>query len=487
MAASTQTKSERIRASLDYPVIDTDGHVIEFLPLFLDYLTEVGGKQMAERFDREAVGDNLNRPTTWHRMTPGERREQRAWRPVWWIKPTLNTLDRATAMLPRLLRERMDAMGMDFSVLYPTVGLTFLRQDDEELRRATCRALNRMHADLYREHASRMTPVAAIPAYTPGEALEELDHAVGELGLKAIMISGQVRRPVPAVVRQAPELARHALWMDHLALDSDHDYDPLWARCTELKVAVTSHGNLHGMAPRTSLSSYVYNHIGKFASAGEAFCKALFLGGVTRRFPDLNFAFLEGGVAWASTLHSDLIGHWEKRSLAGLEKINPANLDVDKLEELFLSYGGPIIEGRGDALRGVLESYRDDHENPAELDEWAACKIERKEEITELFARNFYFGCEADDPSNAWAFKCPPRMRLKAMFGSDIGHWDVPDMTGVLEEAYELVEDGHIDEADFREFVFANPALLHARMNPDFFKGTVVEDAVAKLLAGGGS
>ena len=68
------------------------------------------------------------------------------------------------------------------------------------------------------------------------------------------------------------------------------------------------------------------------------------------------------------------------------------------------------------------------------------------------------------------------------MFSSDIGHWDVPDMSEVLEEAYELVEHGLVNEADFREFTFTNPAMLHAGMNPDFFKGTVVEKDVAKLL-----
>jgi hypothetical protein len=36
-----------------------------------------------------------------------------------------------------------------------------------------------------------------------------------------------------------------------------------------------------------------------------------------------------------------------------------------------------------------------------------------------------------------------------------------------------------------REFVFANPARLHTALNPDFFKGTVVDDAVAKLTRSG--
>ena len=40
--------------------------------------------------------------------------------------------------------------------------------------------------------------------------------------------------------------------------------------------------------------------------------------------------------------------------------------------------------------------------------------------------------------------------RLKALFASDIGHWDVPDIREVLPEAWELVEDGDATEADFR-------------------------------------
>jgi hypothetical protein len=53
----------------------------------------------------------------------------------------------------------------------------------------------------------------------------------------------------------------------------------------------------------------------------------------------------------------------------------------------------------------------------------------------------------------------------------------------VTAEAYELVEKGIMKEEDFRDFVFANPVRLWTALNPDFFKGTAVEDAAAKLLA----
>jgi hypothetical protein len=53
----------------------------------------------------------------------------------------------------------------------------------------------------------------------------------------------------------------------------------------------------------------------------------------------------------------------------------------------------------------------------------------------------------------------------------------------VLAEAHELVEHGLITEDDLREFLFTNPVRLHTALNPGFFAGTVVEDAVAKELA----
>jgi hypothetical protein len=55
-------------------------------------------------------------------------------------------------------------------------------------------------------------------------------------------------------------------------------------------------------------------------------------------------------------------------------------------------------------------------------------------------------------------------------------------MNEVLEEAYELVEHELITTDNFQEFVFTNVARLHTSLNPDFFTGTVVEEAVAKLV-----
>ena len=238
---------------------------------------------------------------------------------------------------------------------------------------------------------------------------------------------------------------------------------------------------------RLSPTNFVYNHIGHFASASEAVCKAIFLGGVTRRFPGVKFGFLEGGVGWACNLYADLLGHWEKRRRQGLEDVDPKNLDRPLLAELAAKYGSAsmveaIRQGAGlqdaeaSSVTGGIDS----------LDDYSACKIDRAEDLRDLFVHNFYFGCEADDRMNAWAFNRrnnPYNARLHALFGSDIGHFDVSDMTQVVPEAYELVEDELITEDDFRDFVFTNPVRFWGEANPDFFTGTVVEKEAAAVLA----
>src|SRR5574341_2671685 len=138
-----------------------------------------------------------------------ERRERRMLQPGWWGVPTKNTRDRATAMLPKLLYERMGELVLDVAVLYPTSGAlfaTFLR--DEEVRRAACRAFNMYTADQFRGLGDRLTPAAVVPMHTPQEAIDELEFVVKTLGMKAAMLASLLRRSVPAVAKETPEAGR---------------------------------------------------------------------------------------------------------------------------------------------------------------------------------------------------------------------------------------------------------------------------------------
>jgi hypothetical protein len=324
-----------------------------------------------------------------------------------------------------------------------------------------------------------MTPAAIIPMHTPEEAIAELEFVTRQLGSKVGMFGS-------CMARNTSGGSKGDVWYDVMGIDSPYNYDPVWAKCVELKFAPTFHSSGNNLGFRNSPSNFVYNHIGHFASAGHAAAKGIFLGGVTRRFPELRFAFLEGGVGWACQLFSDLIEHWERRGARALRDMDPDLLDRDLLMSLTEKYGygelSAALRARGgwpDPEAKKLTGQR------TELDDYAACKITRKEDWVELYAKPYYFGCEADDRMNATAFGRgnPFGAKLNAIYSSDIGHFDVIDYRHPLPEAYELVEEGHITEDDFRDFVFANAVRLWGTQNPEFFDGTRVAKEARTVLA----
>jgi len=480
MSGHGHQSPEQIRKSLDHPIIDGDGHWVEFDPVFAERMRKVGGDKAADGFlaAMKTTRDALS-------MSVEERKRRRIGQPAFWSRQASNTLDRATAMMPRLLYERLPEIGSDFAIIYPTAGLRVPRIADDATRRAVVRAHNVVTADYFRPLADRMTPAAIIPMHTPEEAIAELEFVTRELGSKVGMFGSGMARRLGAAAGADPDVARLASWYDVLALDSDHDYDPVWAKCEEVGIAPTFHSASSNQGLRLSPSNFVYNHIGHFAAAGHAVSKAIFLGGVTRRFPKLRFAFLEGGVGWACQLFGDLIEHWERRNAKALERMDPRTLDRTLLRSLADKYGDPDVAAALDARDGWPDHDANLTGGLVDLDDFSACKIERKQDWVDLFATPFYFGCEADDRANAWAFSKgnPFGTKLNAIYSSDIGHFDVIDMRDPLPEAYELVEDGFITPDNFRDFTFANAVHLWAAQNPRFFEGTAVARQAAEELA----
>jgi predicted TIM-barrel fold metal-dependent hydrolase len=470
------TKAAEIRAGLPHPIIDADGHFVEVAPLIneemLTYLEEMGGSGVRDRY---ALDTGLTDTSTVLAGHTGARGEGWNAMPSWWGWATENTRDRATAHLPALLYERLDEIGIDFTILYPSMTLAYLEVADDELIGLRCRAANRALANLFTSYDDRTTVGALVPMVDPKLAVEELEFAVRELGFKTAVFSGHARRPIGR---------GGAYRLDTFGVDSAFDYDPLWAKCVELGIAPVFHSSLQSHRVTRSATSYVYNHIGGLGASHESLCKSLFLSGVTHRFPTLRFGFLEGGVAWACSLLGDLVGHWQKRNAQSIGALDPDRLDVDALLVLFDRYGDDRVRAGLGELRAYFSR---PSARPEQLDEFAQAALTSVADISAKFVPNFYFGCEADDRLVAWAFAenvNAAGARLRPIFGSDISHWDVPDMTEPVEEAYELVEDGVIGEREFRELMFLNPARLHAGMNPEFFTGTVCETAVRDALAG---
>ncbi|MHC5832463.1 MAG: amidohydrolase family protein, partial [Nostoc sp.] len=97
-----------------------------------------------------------------------------------------------------------------------------------------------------------------------------------------------------------------------------------------LGVPVTTHYGSQGWTGRSSISNYMNNHIGHFGDGSQAFAKALFFGGVTKRFPQLRVGMLEGGADWGAHVYIHLVDRFSKRNLKGLQNYNPELANSDE-------------------------------------------------------------------------------------------------------------------------------------------------------------
>src|SRR5271163_4189756 len=477
---SSHQSPAQIRKNLKHPVIDGDGHWIEYTPVFAEKMRKVVGDLGANGF----IASQQRIPSALE-QTREQRKERGVAAEGFWGRQAVNVRDRATAMMPRMLYERMDELGIDYGIVYPTAGLGIPRIADDATRRAVIRGFNIVTHDYFKDLSDKLTPAAVIPMHNPDEAIEELEFVTSQLGSKVGMFGSGIARPLPGAKDVDPKIGRHANFYDQLGLDSPYDYDKVWQKCRELKITPTFHTGGRGFGLRNNPSNFTFNHIGHFAAAGHAVAKGLFLGGVTRRFPDLNFAFLEGGVGWGCQLFCDLIEHWERRGAKGLAYMDPAKLNRPLLRQLVDKYGYADIAAELTKRDGWPMQEEDALTGGVPMDDYVACNITRKEDWVDLYAKPYYFGCEADDRMNAVAFGkgMPFGARINAIFSSDIGHFDVPDMLQPVPESYELVEDGLITPADFRDFTFANAVRLWGTQNPRFFEGTRVAKQAAANLA----
>ncbi len=189
---SSHHSPQEIRRNLKHPVIDGDGHWVEYTPVFAEKIRKVTGDLGANGFlqSQRRIPDALG-------LTTEQRAEKGVAMEGQWGRQAVNTRDRATAMMPRMFYDRLDELGIDFGIVYPTAGLGIPRIADDATRRAVIRGFNVVTHDYFKDLSDKLTPAAVIPVHTPEEAIEELEFCVKQLGSKVAMFGSGVRRPIP--------------------------------------------------------------------------------------------------------------------------------------------------------------------------------------------------------------------------------------------------------------------------------------------------
>src|SRR6476620_11160484 len=104
--AEVQSRSARLREQLDHPVLDGDGHIVELMAVFVDYVRDHGHGNLLSGF--------LNRPRAIEDLSMEERRAGGVLPNSWHVPSKADYY--ATVTSPRRYHERLGEAGIDFAV-----------------------------------------------------------------------------------------------------------------------------------------------------------------------------------------------------------------------------------------------------------------------------------------------------------------------------------------------------------------------------------
>jgi predicted TIM-barrel fold metal-dependent hydrolase len=256
-----------------YNVVDADGHILEPLDLWSNYIDPA----YRDRAPRLVKGENgKERLVVDEHMigAVGARQGVVA-------ADTMEYKDgKPGGFDPHKRIPDMDADGIDAAFLYPSLGLFSGAIQDPQLAAATCRAYNRWLADYCQPYPDRLFGVAMLPMQDVELAIAEMRFAKKELDFRGGFI-----RPNP----YNNKMINHP------------DYEPFWAAAEDLDFSIGFHeGGSSGM-PTVGVDRFEgrgARHIVSHTMEMMLACLAVIWGGVCEKHPKIRIGFLESGGGW---------------------------------------------------------------------------------------------------------------------------------------------------------------------------------------------
>jgi predicted TIM-barrel fold metal-dependent hydrolase len=253
-----------------YKIIDADSHVIEPPAMWGQYL-EPKFREFAPSADMKIKGEPISQKISPQVQAEGNKQMMQAHPHAY-----LNRYN------PESHVQSMTQMGIDVAFIYPNYGLWLFAIDSlpAEVMGAFVRAYNTW---LYEEFCSydpaRLKGVGAVNQHDPEDMVKEL-HRSANLGWKAVFL-----RPNPVKGR----------------ILSDPAYEPFWAACEDLDMAVGIHEGHWSRLPTTGADRFHTRfalHACSHPMEQMMALLALIEGGVLERHPKLRIGFLESGCGW---------------------------------------------------------------------------------------------------------------------------------------------------------------------------------------------
>jgi len=193
---------------------------------------------------------------------------------------------------PKERLKAMDAAGVDYAVLYPTVagsgGQTFGCIEDPELELACVQAYNDWLLEEWASASDRFIPQCITPLFPMEEVVKEIRRCVAN-GHRGVIYPS-----IPMELRDVPHI-------------NDSVYDPLWASCQELNVPICFHAGASSGIQIPAYEGYsptlaaAFQSIARPASSVSVLVNLL-ISKVLMRFPGLKVVLAESGLGWGAYL-----------------------------------------------------------------------------------------------------------------------------------------------------------------------------------------
>ena len=235
--------------------VDSDGHIMENERELNEFIEEPFTR-MGFRTFRQLL-PSLDR---FHTPRPESRKEGT-------FDPTVG---------PERWMEFLEKTGIEYTVLYPTHGLSYGQIAFPDWALGYARAYNNWLLEKYLTISPKFKGVALIPMQDPASAVTELRRAVKDLGMLGAMIPSN-------------GLTRHI---------SDKEYWPIYKEAENLGCSLAVHGGSY-----SDLGFDTYTVFPATRALGMPFplmiaMTGLIVDGVLDVFQKLKIGFLEGGTSW---------------------------------------------------------------------------------------------------------------------------------------------------------------------------------------------
>jgi predicted TIM-barrel fold metal-dependent hydrolase len=318
-----------------FRIIDADRHVVEPMGMWREYLEPAfrpRAPYLARLTESLPMAPMLEGHPVWHKFSERAQLElsrTNSQRPG----------QLAAAGRPEGHLTAMEQSGVDVSFLYPTFAMYLMGIDglETDLAVALARAYNRWLHDFCRADPQRLRGVGLVSPHEPGQMVTEAER-IAAFGWTVVVL-----RPNPIQKR----------------LLSAPAYEPFWAACERLGLAVAIHEGTHARAPTAGADRFESRfalHACSHPMEQMMALLSLIEGGVLERHPTLRVGFLEAGCGW--------LPYWLWR----LDAVEYANLANEVAEQVrmepsryFLRQGFVAFEPEEPYLLEVLRLLGDGH------------------------------------------------------------------------------------------------------------------------------